>query len=296
LSLYDRRLVRRRILASAPMACTAEADFEVHVLTCERDVLDAIWCLKTFYHFADVRPGLVIHDDGSLTPDSIDTLSRHFVDCRVVRRSDADREVARFLADRAHSRANRRKKDFYCALKLWDPLVSARSDKLLLLDSDVLFFREPTELLDHVTQGRPCFASDYQSAYARPIPELDAMFGVDVLDRVNAGVLFLDRGFYVDHLDLVEAYFETMDGLPPIEDVNRHEQTLNAILMSKCGAARLSSPYQIAKTPLTDETVAHHFVSDGSRRGFYERGLRRLRRRGFLAALAAAGSGADPSS
>ena len=64
--------------------------------------------------------------------------------------------------------------------------------------------------------------------------------------------------------------------------INRHEQTLNAILLSQANAARLSSAYQISRTPVTGGTVSHHFVNDGSRPAFYRVGMRRLVCSGFI--------------
>jgi len=63
------------------------------------------------------------------------------------------------------------------------------------------------------------------------------------------------------------------------------EQTLMALLVSRSGKRweRLPDSYGISHGPINRQTISHHFVSDGSRPGFYTDGLRRLRKSGFLA-------------
>ncbi len=281
----DSALYRRRILTSPPIECGDATDLEIHLLTCHRDLLDALWCLKTYYHFSDTRPALVVHDDGTLEASDFETLLQHFPGCRIIRRADADAELTEFLSAYPHCLKFRLRKDFYCALKLFDAFRHARADKLLLLDSDLLFFRRPVELLQHIATDRPCFLRDYQDAYAMPRVGLETTFRMAIEPMVNAGLMFLPRRQYTDNLDFIEHYFGTLTTDAP-KDVNRHEQTIQAILLSKCGAAPLGDGYQISnRAAITDHTVAHHSVSDGSRANMQAEGLRRLRATGFLDAL-----------
>jgi len=272
---YD-KTNKERILFSKPIVCKNGSEFEVHIITSEKDFLGAIWCLKTFYHFSGVRPKLVIHEDGTLTANGIKTLLKHFVNCRIIRRKDADEDLKHFLANYKYSQKNRLNKDFVCALKLFDAFYYASVDKLLFLDSDILFFKKPNEIIEYIKEDKPFFISDYKDSYAKPISQLNEMFGIDVFPRVNAGLTYLRKGYYIDNLGLIENYFKKMDNLIEPHKVNRHEQTLNAILLSKCGAIRLNENYQISRQPITDKTICHHFVNDGSRDICYKEGLKHL--------------------
>ena len=279
---YYNKIYRKRILFSKPIVCNNGSEFEVHIVTSEKGFLDAIWCLKTFYHYSGLRPKLVIHEDGTLSIDSIKTFLEHFVNCRVIRRKDADEDLKHFLADYKYSQKNRLNKDFFCALKLFDAFYYAETDKLLLLDSDILFFKKPNEIIKYIKEGKPFFNSDCLNAYAKSISELNKIFGVNTLSMVNAGLMFLLKEYYINNLDFIEYYFKRMEETAQNRDINRHEQTLHALLLSKCGAIRLNENYQISKQPITDKTVSHHFVDDGSRDNFYKEGLRYLRSIKFL--------------
>ena len=65
------------------------------------------------------------------------------------------------------------------------------------------------------------------------------------------------------------------------------EQTAWAILVSKQrkGFMRLPDSYQISKQPVTDLTISHHFVNDGSREDFFKEGVCLLKKNGFLSEI-----------
>lgn len=280
---YYKKIYRKKILSSKPIICSRDSEFEVHIVTCEKDFLDAMWCLKTFYHYSGLRPKLVIHEDGSLSENSIQKFIKHFVNCRVIRRKDADEDLKRFLAGYQYCQKNRLRKGFFCALKLFDVFYCAETDKLLLLDSDILFFKKPVEIIKYIEEGKSFFNSDYQDAYSKPVSELNKNFGINIFSKVNAGLMFLRKEYYINNLDFMEYYFERMEEVVQNRDINRHEQTLNALLLSKCEAVRLNENYQISRQSIVpDKTVSHHFVDDGSRKNFYQEGLKYLKSNKFL--------------
>ena len=80
------------IYDSRPIPCCDTGGYEVHILTCERDRTMAFWALKSFYYHLGERPPLVVHDDGSLTEESIRLFHDHFPGCTVVRADQADED------------------------------------------------------------------------------------------------------------------------------------------------------------------------------------------------------------
>lgn len=184
---------------------------------------------------------------------------------------------------RGHSQCQRmrRMRNFYCALKLFDPWVYSSADVIVLMDSDILFFRRPNELLECAGESKACFNADYQNVYAMETEKIRHCMGIDVLNKVNAGLMVLGREQY--DLSLIEQYFSAFQ--TPIYNPNKHEQTLYALLLTQARAHRLSKVYQISKQPIVNSTVSHHFVTDGSRLGFSTRGIKILRQRGVLEAI-----------
>jgi len=295
--VWYRFVVAKRILFTRPVACCADQSFELHVLTCDRDLLKTLWSLKTWYHYSNTRPALVIYAGGPLSERSAEVLSEHFPNCRVIRREQFNHDMQDFLNNHPACLKHALIRPFYCALKLFGPMRYAQSGSILYFDSDILFFRTPVEILEHIKHGTPCYNSDYQDAYTHPVALINKLLSTNLDHKINAGLFHVSaQEDYSGSLDLMEAYFAKV---PAVDQetwfVNRHEQTLNALLLSRANAARLSDAYQISKTPVTRQTVSHHFVNDGSRPDFYRIGIRRLIYSGFIKATARAAAQAKTS-
>ncbi len=279
---YYKNIYAKIILKTKPMVCTDEGRFELHTLTCEKDSLNTLWSLKTFCTFSEVRPRVVIYDDGSLSEAAIDIFSEHFLNCQIIRRDRFHRDMEDFLKVHRMSLENSKMKSFYLALKLFGPMYYAKSEYILCLDSDVLFFQKPREMLKHMENGTPFYMNDYQNAYSHPIELLNSLLKINLPHRINSGLFYIAKRDFADNIGLVESYFRKV---PKCYGMGWLEQTLAAILLSKANAVRLSSDYQISREPVTDETISHHFVNDGSRPDFYAVGLRRLKSAGFIKKL-----------
>jgi hypothetical protein len=258
-----------------------DADFSLHMLLCHEAIDMALWALKSFSYATRCSPTTVIHDDGTLTEQDSALLERHLARATVISRRTADSRAAQALFAHPRCLAMRQSPNFICALKLFDPWIFSASDRVVLLDSDILFFHRPDELLNCVNKGVACFNSDYQDAYSAPANAIFAALGSMPLPRVNAGLVAMNRKSF--DLDLIERYFTAFPS--PIPCLDRHEQTLYAILLGKANAQRLSGAYQISKQPIHAATVSHHFVNDGSRLHFSTRGVVTLTNRGVLDAL-----------
>jgi len=278
--------MRESILRTNPMVCEADGPLELHTLVCESDVVNALWALKSLFHFGEIRPRLIIYDDGSLSDVAIDTFLRHFLNCQIVRRDTFHREMEDFLKPYGTSLEYSRKESFYCALKLFGPMCYARSQYVLYMDSDVLFFQKPGEMLKYIENGTPFYMSDYQDAYSHPVEVLNGLLRTNLAHKINAGLFHVASRDFAGNMALVESYFEEVSKFDSKGCIlNRHEQTLAAILLSRANAVRLSSDYQISKEAVTATTVSHHFVNDGSRADFRAIGVRRLASAGFIEEL-----------
>lgn len=273
----------KNILKTKPIVCDKKGQFEIHTLTCEQDFVNTLWSLKTFYHFCEMRPGLVIYDDGSLSDAAIKTFSEHFINCQIIRNDRFHRDMEDFLKAYRLSLKYSKITSFYCALKLFGPMYYTKSEYVLYLDSDILFFQKPREMLKYIEGGISFYMNDYQHAYSYPVKFLNKLLKIELAHNINAGLIYFSKRDFVDNMDLVESYLEKVSKLENMKDsVNRHEQTLAAILLSKAKAVRLSDDYQISKKLITDKIVSHHFVNDGSRINFYKAGLSRLKSTGFI--------------
>jgi hypothetical protein len=274
---YWREVVRPRILRTSPVTSTDDPRCEIHVLTSAGDWLDLVWALKSFYRHSGRSYRLCIHDDGTLGPERMATLATHFPQARVISRSEADGAVLPALA--FHPRCREFRKTNHLSPKVFDFAHYLTADRMLLLDSDVLFFAEPTELLRRIEDAnyrKNCANGDVASAYTVEPADAKRLAGVDLIERFNSGLGLIHKDSL--RLDWLEEFL----GLPGvIGHFWRIEQTLFALCSSRFGAELLPPEYDVRLIGEVGAAPSRHYVGR-IRHLLYGEGIRHLVRRGFL--------------
>ena len=253
---YYRDIVRQRILRTTPVSGLDDDQCEIHVLTSQNDWVNLIWTLKSFYWASQRKYQLCIHDDGTLDANAKSELCRHFPDMRLISRSNADHEVMPTLCDFPRCEEFRRTNQL--SPKVFDFRYYLKSDRMLLLDSDVLFFEEPKELLRRIEDTSYRLNSvnaDLKPACTVTADEVRSQFGFELVERFNSGLGLIHR----DSLRL--EWIEEFLGTPGIlSHFWRIEQTLFALTSSKFGVELLPSEYRISLKPGLSGCVAKHYV------------------------------------
>ena len=268
---WQRDVVRWRVLKTPPVHGLTDGSCEIHVLTCERDWLDLIWCLKSFFSVCEVRFRLCIHDDGSVRPEELSALGSHFPDARVIRRSEADETVGRMLRD--HPRCNALRGSNKLALKVFDFLAYLESDRLFLLDSDILFFRRPNVLLQRLTDRAYALNSlnrDWAMGYSVEPETMRGSLDFPFQSHINSGLGLIHKASY----DLGD--FERWLEIPGIlSHPHRIEQTLVALASSKFGHEFLPEEYDVRLKQTKPGEIVKHYTGP-IRHLMYGEGLGRV--------------------
>jgi hypothetical protein len=273
-----------RILGTPPIATDPvgrDTPVEVHVLCYQRDYLCALWALKSFYHFARVAYPLVIHLQGDPPRRVTLRLRRHFPAARLIPQAEADATVETWLRSRGLVRVLAARQRTPFMLKLTDFPVLSESTHLLTLDSDVLFFRFPAEL---VTAARfpssvSLFQRDPQSTYNISTERALSQLGIRLAPKVNTGIMVFPR----DSLNLFrcEEYLGDPDVARPSGWI---EQTLHALCASEHGrVAYLPDSYLVSlEAEVNLETLVARHYAGPSRALMTSEGMEQLVRAGFL--------------
>lgn len=274
---YWRDLVRPRILRTAPVTDTSDDRCEIHVLTGQADWLNLVWALKSFYRYSGRRYALCIHDDGTVPPEGRAALRAHFPGARLIERPDADRGVYAALAPFPRCLEFRRSN--HLSPKVFDFIHYLRSDRMLLLDSDVLFFAQPAELLRRVEDPAyrfNCVNGDLASAYTVTPEAVREKLGLTLIARFNSGLGLIHRD------SMPPAWIEEFLTLPGvIGHFWRIEQTMFALCASRYGCELLPPEYDVRLGHWEQAHPSRHYVG-AVRHLMYSEGMRRLARDGFL--------------
>jgi hypothetical protein len=246
----------------------------VHVLTGADDWLLAAWMLASWFHFTGQNWRVVIHDDGSLPAPAEHSLLRMFRGTQIIRRHEADAEMDRILT--AFPFCTDYRKSHPLALKTFDMPHFAAHEKFLIFDSDLLFFKQPAEVMQWTIAGdRECwFNEDVREGSLISAHEALAELGVKLWPHVNSGLCLIHKpALDLDFCDRALAQTSILRG-----HIRRVEQTLFALCASRHGAGGLlPKTYEVSLSRhAADGIISRHYVG-AVRDRFYGEGVRRLR-------------------
>lgn len=274
---WYRDVVRPRILNTPPVAGLTDHTCEVHVLTSASDWLNLVWALKSFYRFSERRYALCIHDDGTLPATAVSALRTHFPDARIIDRATADQRAQQQLDGYPRSQALRQSNPL--SLKLFDFVEWLKSDRMLLIDSDVLFFRRPDALLARIEDSgyrKNTVNEDVATALTLSLDDIRRLTGLEVPERFNSGLGLIHKA------SLRLEWMEEFLALPGILGYWwRVEQTLYALISARFGTELLPADYAVRLRGELNQEACRHYVG-GVRHLMYGEGMRKLQALGVL--------------
>lgn len=270
------RFVSHRILEwRNPHVDQPAEEIPVHVLTGSDDWLLACWMLASWFQFTGRNWRIFIHDDGRLPPEASQAFVQMISGVRGISAVESDSVVLDALA--GHEACRDYRLAHPLSRKIFDVPILTRSDRFIILDSDLLFFRKPEAILRWCADGAgTCwFNKDVNESIAISRSQIRDKLGIDVWHRVNSGLCLIDRPA-ID-LDLCERILRETN----IRD--KHvwliEQTLFAICASARGRGGLLPPeYEVSLgKSASPDAVMRHYVGRVRQR-FYGDGIPRVKK------------------
>jgi alpha-N-acetylglucosamine transferase len=229
---------------------------------------------------------LAIHDDGTLGDEAVLALRRHFPDARLISRRESDGAVLDGLASYPLCAELRRTN--MLSVKLFDFRHYLESDRMLLLDSDILFFSEPQELLHRIEDAaylKNSVNEDISSVYTVDPDTVTRTLGFGLQPRFNSGLGLIHKSSL--NLDWIEQFLQ-LPGI--IGHFWRIEQTLMALCSSSYGVQLLPPAYSVRLEGNSDGLPCRHYIGK-IRHLMYREGMQRLVRGGFLERVDASANG-----
>ena len=253
---------------------TLESPLVVHLLTGHRFWFQTAFCLWTLSWNANRRVTPSIWDDGSLLAKEREALLRLLPDARFVSSRETLAHLDRHLPASRFPVLRERWRHYPNIRKLIDIHAGSTGWKLVV-DSDLLFFRRPSFLVDWLDQpGRPLHAVDCETSYGYSMGLLAELAGSAPAERLNVGLC----GLQSDKIDWdkLESWCRTL-----IDRAGTHyylEQALVALLLAGrvCAIAPAADYVTLPRPPeaFACKAVMHHYVAD-SKKWYFRSNWRR---------------------
>jgi len=199
-----------------------------------------------------------IHDDGTLEEGDINAWKRHFPDCTIITKPQADEVVGMALEPYPSCRENRLRHHWF--LKVFDTLHYAPHPHYIVIDSDILFFKRPNLLMNWISGSSNNFyvMEDTQEKYSHPKQVIEEALGVQMLGKVNSGLDLIPKVQFP--LELAERFLTSCAGSAVHYEFL--EQTIFAIMASHAPDGRqLPREYEISWNRIRRKgAVCRHYV------------------------------------
>jgi hypothetical protein len=246
----------------------------VHILTGQRFWHQSVYCAASLQLVCDHQITPVFYSDGSLTEEVKVSLQRVLPWAEFKTTEAIDAQLDLVLPTSRFPSLRGRRQSYVHLRKLTDVHIFP-STWNLVLDSDLLFFRTPTAMLDWFRSPHPMCMADIKDNYGFPLDYLQSMVDGPLPKRFNVGLCGIDsRTVDWDRLEYWCARQMADFGPSYLQ-----EQGLTAMLMAGKTVHTLAEQDYILMPRLKEgrspRAVMHHYV-DVSKRSYFQHGWRQI--------------------
>jgi hypothetical protein len=250
-------------------------DFEIHVLSGQARLTMALWMIASWMAATRRQWKFVIHDDGTLSSADVDKLAHVLPLCKVILSKDSNPAINEMLS--GYPLCLRCRNLHPLGRKLFDIPLFAIQDKLLSIDTDIIFFSTPRLILQWISElggEKSIFLEDAKDASLVSVKDARRYFNTQLTPNVNTGIIGIHKKILsLDFLEDCLARTGILD-----KDRWYIEQTLFALASSKFSKVELlPAEYVMAlDSQCPTGAVARHYVG-AVRHLFYSEGLAQAR-------------------
>lgn len=246
------------------------SELSIHIMTGKSDVRMMLWSLASLCTTTKLAGSLYIHSDGSLDARTRKTIHKVFPQAYVLSPDDVVKQNPDVFAKYPMLKKYRinQRRSYVLIQKLTDPFLASKAPVRLVIDTDLGWFKQATELLE--------FSSKEGGAYTIDGNEACKVYfkgGIELPDdkaRVNSGIVMYRAEQF--SLDRVEKYLSEIDENDPR---NGHFIEQASYTYALDSITPLPADRYHIKGNVSEQTVMRHYTSP-RRPLFYIEGVKRF--------------------
>ncbi len=248
---------------------------KIYFLSGKKFWYQTCFCAYSLAQQAKVNIQPVVYDDGTLKPKYAAEIRRIFPNAEIVFLSEIEALLEQFLPKNKFPYLRERRLNYPNIRKLTDIHVGSSNWKLVL-DSDMLFFQNPTLLVNWLqSPQQPCYMVDTETSYGYSETLMNSLAGATIPERLNVGIC----GLKSDNIDWEKLEFWCRKTIEKEGTNYYQEQALIAMLLAQedCLVAPAQDyivmPNQVEG--MNPQAVLHHYVAD-SKSWYFRCGWKRV--------------------
>lgn len=244
-------------------------DFSIHLLTCHRDLTILLWSLASFYRVINTVGQLYAHSDGSLTDVDIKKIKLFFPKAIIIKPEHLHKNYIEKFNDYPNIKKYRFEKieKFKLLFKLLDPFFISPCKKVLIIDSDLIWLKRPTEIENEINNNKNESLMMYCKKGGCPVYFKFNKAINNELAKYNSGIVLYNKSNF--SLDRLEDYFDKLNN----DSRNNHfiEQAGYAYCLENL--KDLDEHKYMIKGKMDERVVMRHYTGP-RRHHFYAEGLK----------------------
>ena len=261
----------RSAVHDLPVSVVCTAGLPVYFLTGEKYIHQTLFCINSLLKVSKEKYHFFLVDDGTFNDAIIDLTAKKLPGATIVTTEQINENLANYLPPDKFPVLNFKRKTYPHIKKLMDIHTISPMGWKLVLDSDMLFWKEPTAINNWLKQpDRPIHMVDSEESYGYKTALMQEICGEIIPSLLNVGVIGLNSA------DLKwEKLEEWIQLLEEKEGTSYYlEQALTAMIVAATDAVVLNkNDYKVNPTQLDlelESNILHHYV-DLSKAIYYKK-------------------------
>lgn len=246
---------------SLPQIVSDANGFEIYFLTGQKFVYQTLFCAYSLLKVTDVKIQFVLVDDGSFDDVLCNRIKKQMPGVKLVLKDEIKQNLNRVLPLNKYPYLHYKRKIYPHIKKLTDIHTIDNIDYKLVIDSDMLFWSSPSEMINWLKTPKDCmYMLDTVESYGFDKLLMKSLCGNDVPSLLNVGIFGIHSGIINwDDLEIWSKTLEEKQGASYFL-----EQALSAMLVSGKRHTILNKKEYIVNpaevNPNLNEVKLHHYV------------------------------------
>ncbi|WP_443938113.1 hypothetical protein [Pedobacter sp. MW01-1-1] len=260
-----------------PAVKSFEDGLEIYFLTGQEYLYQTLYCIQSLSKVTTTKFKFILVDDGSFTIELENQIQKQLPGAVIVNATLIQKNLENVLPEILFPVLHQKRKVYPHLKKLTDVhTLSSNSDWKLVLDSDMLFWSSPNDIvawLQHPTQ--PIYMLDCQQSYGYEEALMQQLSKTAIPKLVNVGVIGLNsKNLNWKGLENWIVELEKAEGTSYYL-----EQALTAMLIGEQASVILTKQeYQVNPSKQSidaTEGTLHHYV-DLSKEGYFKKAWKKI--------------------
>lgn len=263
----NRKLMVKASLSLKPIFSYHDG-LPIYFLTGEKYLYQTLFCITSLIRNSHEKFNFILIDDGSFNEHLVKTVHQLLPNSTIHLNADIEANLERILPRDEFKKLWNKRKSYPHIRKLTDIHTIKGEEWKLVLDSDMLFWNEPEEIISWLKKPvQPIHMVDCEESYGYSARLMEELAGAKIPALFNVGVLGINSNF-IDWAK-IENWIAILEEKE--SETYFLEQALSAMIVAKEKCTALNSiNYVVNPAPNTKEMVAclHHYVSTSKKEYF----------------------------